>query len=88
MNTVANYELKFQNTTFHPVVDGGHIWLTSTELACALEYADSKSITKLYTRNKDEFTAAMSMVVNMTTNGINNSLRTKGFEYSLLEALT
>ncbi|KFX20811.1 hypothetical protein JV35_06315 [Pectobacterium betavasculorum] len=29
MNTVANYELKFQNTTFHPVVDGGHIWLTS-----------------------------------------------------------
>ncbi|MEX9248773.1 hypothetical protein AB8G87_19335, partial [Salmonella enterica] len=77
MNTVANYELKFQNTTFHPVVDGGHIWLTSTELACALEYADSKSITKLYTRNKDEFTAAMSMVVNMTTNGINNSLRTK-----------
>ncbi len=77
MNTIANYELKFQNTTFHPVVDGGYIWLTSTELACALEYADSKSITKLYTRNKDEFTAAMSMVVNMTTNGINNSLRTK-----------
>lgn len=35
MNTVANYELKFQNTTFHPVIDGGHIWLTSTELACA-----------------------------------------------------
>lgn len=77
MNIVANYELKFQNTTFHPVVDGGHIWLTSTELARALEYADSKSITKLYTRNKDEFTPAMSMVVNMTTNGINNSLRTK-----------
>ncbi|HIA5517876.1 TPA: BRO-N domain-containing protein [Salmonella enterica] len=77
MNTVANYELKFQSTTFHPVVDGGHIWLTSTELAKALEYADAKSITKLYSRNKDEFTQAMSMVVSMTTNGINNSLRTK-----------
>lgn len=77
MNTVANYELKFHNTTFHPVVEGGHIWLTSTELAKALEYADAKSITKIYSRNKDEFTPAMSMVVNMTTNGINNSLRTK-----------
>lgn len=77
MNTVANYELKFQSTTFHPVVEGGHIWLTSTELSKALEYADSKSITKLFARNQDEFTPAMSMVVNMTTNGINNSLRTK-----------
>ena len=77
MNNVANYELKFQSTTFHPVVDGGNIWLTSTELAKALEYADARSITKIYSRNQDEFTPAMSMVVNMTTNGINNSLRTK-----------
>lgn len=77
MNIVANYELKFHNTSFHPVVDGGKVWLTSTELAKALEYADAKSITKIYARNQDEFTPAMSMVVNMTTNGINNSLRTK-----------
>ncbi|WNN42778.1 BRO-N domain-containing protein [Winslowiella toletana] len=77
MTSITNYELKFHNTTFHPIDDGSKIWLTSTELAKALEYADAKSITKIYARNQDEFTPAMSMVVNVTTNGINNSLRTK-----------
>jgi len=77
MTSITNYELKFHNTTFHPIVDGCKIWLTSTELAKALEYADAKSITKIFARNQDEFTPAMSMVVNVTTNGINNSLRTK-----------
>ncbi|AXW88853.1 hypothetical protein CKQ53_13195 [Lonsdalea britannica] len=77
MNSLTNYELKFHNTTFHPVVDGGSIWLTSTELAKALGYADTKAVSILYNRNQDEFTPGMSLVINMTTNGINNSLRKK-----------
>lgn len=77
MNTIANYDLKFQNTSFHPVVDGGHIWLTSTELAKALGYTSAKALTNLFNRNQDEFTQAMTMVIDMMTNGINNSLRTK-----------
>ncbi|AHF77920.1 Putative prophage protein [Sodalis praecaptivus] len=77
MNNIASYELKFQRTTFHPVIDGGSMWLTSTELAIALGYADTKAVSILFNRNQDEFTPAMSMVINMTTNGINNSLRKK-----------
>ncbi len=77
MNTVANYELKFQSTTFHPVVDGGNIWLTSTELAKALGYSSTKSIANLFNRNQDEFSPAMTMVIDVMTNGINNSLRAK-----------
>ncbi|EJX4928788.1 hypothetical protein OD635_005873 [Salmonella enterica] len=77
MNTVANNELRFHTTTFHPVVDGGCIWLTSAELAKALDYSSAKSITNLFNRNQDEFTPAMTMVIDMMTNGINNSLRKK-----------
>ncbi|TBL62443.1 BRO-N domain-containing protein [Hafnia paralvei] len=77
MNSLTKYELTFQQTTFHPVVHDNNAWLTSTELAQALGYADTKSVTKLFTRNSDEFTPAMSLVVEMTTNGINNSLRKK-----------
>ncbi len=77
MNSLTKYELTFQQTTFHPVVHDNNAWLTSTELSQALGYADTKSVTKLFTRNSDEFTPAMSLVVEMTTNGINNSLRKK-----------
>lgn len=68
--------LTFQNTTLTPVVQkDGQIWLSSSDLAKALDYAQSNAVTKLYNENADEFTSCMTMVIESMTNGINNSQR-------------
>ncbi|WP_430248430.1 Bro-N domain-containing protein [Providencia sp. PAZ2] len=84
MNIVAKTDLTFQNFTFNPIVEDGQVWLTSTEIAHALGYSRTDNVSKLYARNADEFTDSMTMTVNMTFNGINNSLRNKSVRvYSL-----
>ena len=69
MNSVAKTDLTFQNFTFNPVTENGQVWLTSAELAKALEYSSSKSISTLYSRNEDEFTPAMTQVIEVMTTG-------------------
>ncbi|WP_108477900.1 Bro-N domain-containing protein [Providencia alcalifaciens] len=84
MNIVAKTDLTFQNFTFNPIVEDGQVWLTSTEIAHVLGYSRTDNVSKLYARNADEFTDSMTMTVNMTFNGINNSLRNKSVRvYSL-----
>lgn len=84
MNIVAKTDLTFQNFTFNPVIEDGQMWLTSTEIAQVLGYSRTDNVSKLYSRNADEFTDSMTMTVNMTFNGINNSLRNKSVRvYSL-----
>lgn len=77
MNSLQNNELTFHSVALNPapVTDG--IWLTSADIAKALGYASSKSVSTMYSRNSDEFTSSMSMVIKMKTNGINNNLREK-----------
>lgn len=77
MNSIHNNELTFHDVTLipAPVTDG--VWLTSSDIAKALGYASSKSVSTIYSRNSDEFTSTMSMVIKMKTNGINNNLREK-----------
>lgn len=77
MNIVAKTDLTFQSFTFNPIVEDGQVWLTSTEIARVLGYSRTDNVSKLYARNADEFTDSMTMTVNMTFNGINNSLRNK-----------
>ena len=52
-----------------PTVDNGdnQIWVTSSELAKALTYKSSKSITNLYNVNSDEFTGNMTTVIDIVT---------------------
>lgn len=69
--------LTFQNITLTPVKTDSQIWLTSADLANALGYAETDSVTKIYNRNKDEFTSNMTMTVKLTANGINGSTRQK-----------
>ncbi|HEF8772037.1 TPA: hypothetical protein RG734_001012 [Providencia stuartii] len=84
MNIVAKNDLTFHNFTFNPIVEDGQVWLTSTEIAHVLGYSRTDNVSKLYARNSDEFTDSMTMTVNMTFNGINNSLRNKSVRvYSL-----
>lgn len=75
MNSVQNKALSFHNVTLAPAPVADGIWLTSADIAKALGYASSKSVSTIYSRNSDEFTSSMSMVIKMKTNGINNNLR-------------
>lgn len=68
-------QLAFRDTQFNVVNHANQIWLTSKELAAALKYSSAKSVTDIYNKNEDEFTDAMSLVVESTTNGINGSKR-------------
>ncbi|MDT0496507.1 BRO family protein [Algiphilus sp. W345] len=53
----------------------GQRWLTATETALAMGYADPRSLLKIYSRHADEFTEAMTCVVNLTTQGQRRDLR-------------
>lgn len=77
MNSVQSNELTFHNVVLKPAPTKEGIWLTSADIAKALGYASSKSVSTIYSRNSDEFTGSMSMVIKMMTNGINNNLREK-----------
>lgn len=77
MNIVAKSDLNFHGVTLTPVDSVSGVWLTSSDIAKALGYASSKSVSTIYSRNSDEFTSSMSMVIKMKTIGINNNLREK-----------
>ena len=69
-------DLVFNQFAFNPVqMNDGQIWVTSNELSKALGYEDNRSVSKIFQRNESEFTAKMTTVVKLTTNGINNSKR-------------
>lgn len=77
MTNLARREFHFHKAVLTPVQDRDGIWFTSSDLAKALGYASTKSISNLYSGNSEEFTEAMTMVIGVMTNGINNSLREK-----------
>ncbi len=55
--------LNFNNTPITTVSHNNQIWLTSVELAKSLGYSKSDSISRIFDRNKDEFSEAMSTVL-------------------------
>ena len=66
MTTLA---LSFNDVNFLPVQQDGQIWLSSIELAQALDYKSVKSVSNLYNSNKDEFTDSMTQVIESVTSG-------------------
>lgn len=64
MNTLA-----FHNTELDVINYNNQIWLTSTDLAKALQYANSRAVTKLYNQNNDEFSQGMTEVLDLGTSG-------------------
>ncbi len=58
--------LTFNGVEFQPVKQQNQIWLTSGELAMALGYAETDSVTKLYNRHIDEFTSSMTQVIDFS----------------------
>lgn len=67
--------LTFNEVNFNPVERNGQIWLTSIDLAKALGYKSTKSVSNLYSNNSDEFTNQMTLVIDSVTNGIGGSKR-------------
>ncbi|MDG6333970.1 BRO family protein [Glaesserella parasuis] len=68
-------QLTFQNVALTAIQRNNQTYISSSDLALALQYQHTNSIAKIYERNADEFTADMTTVVNLTTNGINGSNR-------------
>lgn len=60
---MASLALSFNNVNFSPVQQDGQIWLSSSELAKALDYKQVDAVTKVYNRNSDEFTEKMTQVI-------------------------
>lgn len=58
--------LSFRGISLTPVVQNNQIWITAYDLASALGYKDPDSVTRIYNRNKNEFTDDMSVTVNLT----------------------
>ena len=55
--------LSFNEVNFSPMVQDGQTYLTSKELATALGYADTRSVTKIFNRYADEFTLKMTKII-------------------------
>lgn len=69
MNIVTKSDLNFQGKALVPVSNITGIWLTSADLAKALNYKSSKSITNLFNQYSDEFSSGMSQVIESVTSG-------------------
>ncbi|WP_112924353.1 P22AR C-terminal domain-containing protein [Escherichia coli] len=75
MNIVAKSDYNFHGMNLIPVQNVTGIWLTSADVAKALGYKSTKSISNLFAQYEDEFSQGMTMVIESVTNGINGSSR-------------
>ena len=64
--------LTFNSYQLSPVQQNNQTYLTSSDLAGALGYKDSKSVTRLYNANSEEFTNGMTLVIDSVTKGFGN----------------
>ena len=69
MNIIAKSDFNFQGNALVPVANLTGVWLTSADIAQALQYKNAKSITNLYNQNTDEFTNGMTQVIESVTSG-------------------
>ena len=69
MSIVAKSDLNFHGKALMPVENITGVWLTSSDLARALEYSNSRSVTMLYNKYADEFTSGMTQVLEVSTTG-------------------
>lgn len=60
-------QLAFNGTSLSVTNYNHQIWLSSSELSAALQYADDGAVTRIYNKHSDEFSVCMSTVVELTT---------------------
>lgn len=59
-------QLTFQSTALTAISHNNQTYLTSSDLARALGYARTDSVSRIYERNQDEFTTDMTTTVKLT----------------------
>ena len=69
MKIIAKSDLNFHGTALIPVSNITGTWLTSSDLAKALQYANSRAVTMIYNKYADEFSSGMSQVLEVSTTG-------------------
>lgn len=69
MNIVARSDFNFQGKALVPVSNITGTWLTSSDLAKALEYSNSRAVTMIYNKYADEFSSGMTQVLEVSTSG-------------------
>lgn len=72
---MTSLALSFNEVNFTPIQQDNQIWLKTSELAEALGYADQSGVTRIFSRNEDEFTQAMSCSVKLTEKGQTREIR-------------
>lgn len=72
----AQHALTFGSHEIKTIARNGQIWMSAEELGRALEYANPAiSVTRLYNRAADEFTATMTKVIKVMTAGGKQAVR-------------
>lgn len=69
MNIVAKSDFNFKGKALVPVANISGTWLTSSDLAKALEYSNSRAVTMLYNKYAEEFSSGMTQVLEVSTSG-------------------
>lgn len=69
MNIVAKADYNFHGVELVPTRDMHGVWFTSSNIASALKYANSRSVTMIYNKYSDEFSAGMTQVLEVSTSG-------------------
>ncbi|EOT2829414.1 BRO family protein [Escherichia coli] len=59
-------QLIFKSHVLETIELNGKQWFTAATLATALEYSRTDSVTRIYDRNRDEFSAEMTTTANLT----------------------
>lgn len=62
------YPLTFENTELQVLDLDGHIWLTAADLSRGLGYARTDQVSRIYDRNRDEFTDGMTALIELQAN--------------------
>ena len=66
---MSSIALSFNNVDLTTIDNGdGQLWVTSADLAKALNYKRSDKVTQIYNRNADEFTDSMSDTISSPQN--------------------
>lgn len=69
VNIVAKSDYNFHGVELVPTRDMHGVWFTSSNIASALKYANSRAVTMIYNKYSDEFSAGMTQVLEVSTSG-------------------
>ena len=72
---MTSLALSFNDVNFDAIHQNDSLWLKTSELAEALGYVDQSSVTRIYSRNEDEFSKVMSCSVKLTEKGQTREVR-------------